>query len=99
MKINPDKCHFGAQEIQFLGHVIGIDGIKPDPAKVEKVKNFPQPENTTELRSFVGLISYYRRFIQDFSKSRNHYSNLRKRINHTNGKNRKAKPLKSLRKN
>src|SRR2546430_3387091 len=68
LKINPDKCHFGAQEIQFLGHVIGIDGIKPDPAKVEKVKNFSQPENTTELRSFVGLISYYRRFIQDFSK-------------------------------
>ena len=41
LKINSDKCHFGAQEIQFLGHVIGIDGIKPDPAKVEKVKDFP----------------------------------------------------------
>jgi len=99
LKINPDKCHFGAQEIQFLGHVIGIDGIKPDPAKVEKVKNFPQPRNTTELRSFVGLISYYRRFIQDFQKSRNRYSNLQKRINHMNEKNRKAKPSKSLRRN
>ena len=99
MKINPDKCHFGAQEIQFLGHVIGIDGIKPDPTKVEKVKNFPQPENTTELRSFVRLISYYRRFIQDFSKISKPLFELTKRINHINGKNRKVKLSKSLRKN
>src|SRR2546423_15468388 len=99
LKINPDKCHFGAQEIQFLGHVIGINGIKPDSAKVEKVKNFPQPRNTTELRSFVGLISYYQRFIQDFSKILKPLFELTKRINHMNGKNRKVKPSKSLRKN
>jgi len=49
LKINPDKCHFGAQEIQFLGHVIEMNGIKPDPAKIIKVKDFSQPKNTTEL--------------------------------------------------
>src|SRR5436853_7941580 len=69
LKINPDKCHFGVQEIQFLEHVIRIDGIKPDPDKVEKVKSFTQPGNTTELRSIIELVSYYRRLIKDFLKN------------------------------
>ena len=39
LKINPDKCHFGTQELQFLGYIVGINGIKPDESKIEKVKN------------------------------------------------------------
>jgi hypothetical protein len=68
LKINPDKCHFGAQSLQFLGHIITNKGILPDPSKIEAIKNYPEPQNLTHLRAFLGLASYYRRFIKDFSK-------------------------------
>ena len=68
LKIKLKKCHFILPNIQFLGHVVGRDGIKPDPEKIDKVKNFPIPTNLTELRSALGLFSYYRKFIKDFSR-------------------------------
>ena len=63
-----NKCEFCAPEIKFLGHIIGKDGKKVDPDKVEKVRNYPRPENISQLRGFLGLASYYRKFIKDFSK-------------------------------
>src|SRR5438876_1542458 len=68
LKLGPEKCHFGFKEIKFLGHIIGKDGIKTDPAKIEKVKNYPRPVNLTQLRGFLGLAKYYRKFIKDFAK-------------------------------
>ena len=68
LRIKPDKCHFCSQEIKFLGHVVNEQGIQPDPSKITKVANYPVPRNLTELRAFLGLASYYRRFIKDFSK-------------------------------
>src|SRR5947199_7325606 len=62
------KCEFCAPEIKFLGHIIGKDGRKVDPNKVEKVKNYSRPKNISQLRGFLGLASYYRKFIKDFSK-------------------------------
>ncbi|GJY51493.1 putative reverse transcriptase domain-containing protein [Tanacetum coccineum] len=56
------------QEVQFLGHVVNRDGIHVDPSKVESVKNWKIPESSTEIRSFLGLAGYYRRFIENFSK-------------------------------
>lgn len=61
--INLSKCHFGQREIKFLGHTVNKDGIAPLPDKVEAVVNFPKPSNVKELRRFLAMINFYRRFI------------------------------------
>ena len=66
--MNIEKCHFCLQQLTFLGHIIGQDGISPDDSKLDTVKNFPRPENIRQVRGFLGLCSYYRKFIKDFSK-------------------------------
>jgi hypothetical protein len=68
LKLHPKKCHFGKTTLNFLGHIISKNGIQPDPAKTMAVKEFPIPTNLTELRGFLGLASYYRRFVKDFAK-------------------------------
>ncbi|GJX70841.1 putative reverse transcriptase domain-containing protein [Tanacetum coccineum] len=62
------KCEFWLKEVQFLGHVVNHDSIHVDPSKVESVQNWKIPESSTEIRSFLGLAGYYRRFIENFSK-------------------------------
>ncbi|XP_037870373.1 uncharacterized protein LOC119629252 [Bombyx mori] len=68
LKLQPDKCEFLRREVAYLGHIISTDGVKPNPDKIKAVVEFPTPSNPKDIKSFLGLVSYYRRFIPDFSK-------------------------------
>lgn len=66
-KLNLKKCSFLKQSIQFLGHEVGANGISPGEAKIDAVKNFKQPTNAHEIRQFLGLAGYFRKFVQNFA--------------------------------
>ena len=62
------KCHFFTKEIQYLGHILGKEGIKPVPAKTEAIKVMHPPVNLKQVQAFLGLVGYYRKFIRNFAK-------------------------------
>ncbi|XP_053372981.1 uncharacterized protein LOC123532109 [Mercenaria mercenaria] len=68
LKLASEKCQFFKQRVTFLGHVVTSEGIETDPDKIDKVRNWPTPMNPDELHSFLSFASYYRRFIEGFSK-------------------------------
>merc|ERR1712080_521695 len=68
LKAKFSKCHFWWEEVRFLGHVVSKHGLAVDPAKVVAVQDWKIPKNATEVRSFLGLAGYYRKFIKDFAK-------------------------------
>ena len=67
LKLKPSKCQLLQQEVLFLGHLVGREGIKPNPALIDKVQDWPVPQNLRQLQAFMGLCNYYRRFVLKFS--------------------------------
>jgi len=68
LAVSPEKCVWRAQEVEFLGYVIGRSGIKMSNEKVDTVLNWKMPKSLTEVQSFLGFANFYRRFIQDYSR-------------------------------
>lgn len=68
LKLRVDKCQLLRREVRFLGHVVTGEGVKPDPTKVTAVTEWPAPTTIKEVRAFLGLTGYYRRFIVNFAK-------------------------------
>ena len=73
------KCEFWLKEVGFLGHVISGEGIAVDPTKVQSVTEWLAPTSVGQIRSFLGLAGYYRRFIENFSKIANPMTELLKK--------------------
>ena len=76
---NLSKCDFYRDRIQYLGHIISEEGISVDPKKIESIMNWPTPRNVTNIRSFMGLVGYYKIFIQGFSKVAHDITSLQKK--------------------
>ena len=67
LKLKPSKCQLFKTQVSFLGHVVGKNGIECDSEKIATVMNWPMPEAVDDVRSFLGLANYYKRFIKNFS--------------------------------
>ena len=87
LKLKAKKCQLFQEEIPFLGHVVSAAGIGADPAKCQKVRDWPVPRDLHEVRSFVGLCSYYRRHIQGFTELADPCASWRPRGQTSKGRN------------
>jgi len=65
IKLGQKKCHLGYTSLVFLGHTISAAGTSPDPEKTSAIRNMSRPTTGTELKAFMGLVSYYRKFVRD----------------------------------
>lgn len=62
------KCEFGLTEVLYLGHIIGVDEVRVHEENIRAIRDWPEPKNVTELQGFVGICTYYRKFVKGFSQ-------------------------------
>ena len=67
LRINPDKCKFCVDELRYLGHIVSRDGIRTDPEKTKAIDQWPAPTTVRQVRQFLGIASWYRRFVENFA--------------------------------
>ena len=67
MKINPKKCKLLSEQVVVLGHVVTRDGISTDPENVKVIREWPMPENESQLKAFMGTAGYYREFVPNYA--------------------------------
>ena len=77
--LNPRKCQFEMKEIKILGHIVGNGTVKPDPDKLSAIKEFPKPQDKRQMRSFLGLINFYRKFAPNLAAVVENLSNSLKK--------------------
>ena len=78
LRLKPEKCEFHKEEVDFLGFIVGRNGIRIDPQKLEAVSKWPIPTTIKEVQSFLGFVNYNRKFIRDYSKKAIPLTNLTK---------------------
>jgi hypothetical protein len=83
LRIEPDKCEFLKEELSYLGHIV-TPGVRPDDNKIKAVVDFPTPKTQKDIKSLLGLASYYRKFIADFSAIARPLTQLLKKENEWN---------------
>ncbi|UYV69407.1 hypothetical protein LAZ67_6003487 [Cordylochernes scorpioides] len=79
LTLKPSKCEFGRREVEFLGYVISTGGLKPGPRKIKAIEEFPKPKNVHDIRRFLGLTNFFRRFVKDFARRAEPLSRLTKK--------------------
>ena len=76
LKMKTTKCEFFKGKLEYLGFIVSREGVAPNPSKVESILKYPEPNNVKELQSFLGLASYYRKFIRAFAEKAHHLTML-----------------------
>ena len=91
LKLKPSKCDLFGKEIKYFRHVVSNEGVSTDPDKIKSVTEWPQPTTVTEVRSFLGFVSYYRRFTPNFSKVAKPLNKLLQNLEGTSSQKKKFK--------
>ena len=91
LKLKPSKCELFKKQINYLGHVVRQEGVSTDPDKIKAITEWPRPTTVTEVRSFLGFVSHYRRFIPNFSKVAKPLNTLLQNLEGTSNQKKKFK--------
>jgi len=68
LRMNGKKCNFAVEQVTYLGHILSADGVAADPSKTDIITNWPRPTNAKQVKSFLGVTNYYRRFLARYSQ-------------------------------